>query len=55
VTATTKINRRDWWLTWNQALEVGGVLVGDVAITLDIENGEDGHGGPDERELKSRS
>jgi polyisoprenoid-binding protein YceI len=37
-TATTKINRKDWGLTWNQALEAGGVLVGDdVAITLDIE------------------
>jgi polyisoprenoid-binding protein YceI len=36
--ATTKLNRKDWRLTWNQALEAGGVLVGDeVAITLDIE------------------
>ena len=37
-TATAKINRKDWGLTWNQALEAGGVAVGDeVTITLDIE------------------
>ena len=37
-TATAKLNRKDWGLTWNQALEAGGVLVGEeVAITLDIE------------------
>lgn len=37
-TATTKINRKDFGLTWNQALETGGVLVGDeVDITLEIE------------------
>ena len=36
--ATTKVNRKDWGLTWNQALETGGVVVGDeVTITLDIE------------------
>jgi polyisoprenoid-binding protein YceI len=36
--ATTKINRKDWGLTWNKALEAGGVLVGEeVTITLDIE------------------
>lgn len=27
--ATGKINRRDFGLTWNQALEAGGVVVGD--------------------------
>lgn len=33
-----KINRRDWGLTWNQALETGGVLVGDeVKITAEVE------------------
>lgn len=38
VSATTKINRKDFGLTWNAALETGGVLVGDeVGITLDIE------------------
>ena len=37
-TATTKLNRKDWGLTWNRALEAGGVMVGDeIAITLDIE------------------
>jgi len=37
-TASTKINRKDWGLNWNSALETGGVLVGeDVTITLDIE------------------
>jgi len=37
-TATTKINRKDYGLTWNQALETGGVLVGDeVYITLEVE------------------
>jgi len=36
--ATTKINREDFGLTWNVALEAGGVLVGkDIKITLDIE------------------
>ncbi|MBF0330034.1 MAG: YceI family protein [Nitrospirae bacterium] len=36
--ATTKINRRDYGLTWNKAIETGGVLVGDeVAITIEIE------------------
>ena len=38
VSAMTKINRKDFGLTWNAALETGGILVGDeVAITLDIE------------------
>lgn len=36
--ATTKINRKDFGLTWNQALEAGGVLVGEeIKITLDVE------------------
>lgn len=36
--ATTKINRKDFGLTWNKALETGGVLVGDdVEITIDVE------------------
>lgn len=34
--ASTKINRKKWGLTWNQALETGGVLVGDD-IKIDIE------------------
>jgi polyisoprenoid-binding protein YceI len=36
--ATTKINRKDFGLTWNQALETGGFVVGDeVKITADVE------------------
>lgn len=27
--ATAKPNRKDWGLVWNQALETGGVMVGD--------------------------
>jgi polyisoprenoid-binding protein YceI len=34
--AHTKINRKDWGLTWNAALETGGVLVGDE-VNIDIE------------------
>ena len=34
----TKINRKDFGLNWNAALEKGGVLVGDeVKITLEVE------------------
>lgn len=37
-TAKTVINREDFGLTWNAALEAGGVLVGkDVTITLDLQ------------------
>ena len=37
-TATTKINRKDFGLTWNTTLETGGILVGDeVSITFDVE------------------
>ena len=37
-TATTTINRKDFGLTWNQALETGQLLVGEeVPITLEIE------------------
>lgn len=36
--ATAKINRKDFGLTYNTVLETGGVLIGDeVTITLDIE------------------
>jgi polyisoprenoid-binding protein YceI len=35
---TTTVNRKDWGLNWNRAIEAGGVVVGDeVKITLDIE------------------
>ncbi len=38
LSATTKINRKEWGLTYNQALETGGVLVGDeVKIEIDLE------------------
>lgn len=38
VSAVTKINRKDFGLTWNAALETGGLVVGDeVTITLDVE------------------
>lgn len=38
ISASTKINRKDFGLTWNAALETGGILVGDeVTITLDAE------------------
>jgi polyisoprenoid-binding protein YceI len=38
LSATTKINRKDFGLTWNAALETGGILVGEeVTITLDVE------------------
>lgn len=38
VSASTKISRKDFGLTWNAALEAGGVLVGDaVTINLDLQ------------------
>jgi polyisoprenoid-binding protein YceI len=34
----TRINRKDFGLSWNQALETGGVLVGDhVDIAVELE------------------
>ncbi len=37
-TASTKLNRKDFGLAWNKALETGGVMVGEeVAITIEIE------------------
>jgi polyisoprenoid-binding protein YceI len=36
--AQTKIDRTDFGLTWNQALEAGGVLVGnEVRISIEVE------------------
>jgi polyisoprenoid-binding protein YceI len=36
--ATTTINRKDWGLGWNVALETGGVLVSEkIKITLEFE------------------
>jgi polyisoprenoid-binding protein YceI len=38
LTAATKINRKDWGLNWNQALEAGGWLVSEeVKIEIDLE------------------
>ena len=38
LSATTKINRKEFGLTWNAALETGSILVGDdVTITLDVQ------------------
>lgn len=38
IEASTRINRKDFGLNWNAALETGGVLVGeDVTITLDVQ------------------
>jgi polyisoprenoid-binding protein YceI len=38
LSAVTKINRKDFGLTWNAALETGGILIGEeVTITLDVQ------------------
>ncbi len=38
LSATTRINRKEFGLTWNAARETGGILVGeDVQITLDVQ------------------
>ena len=37
-TLTGKLNRKDFGLTWNRAIETGGVVVGEeVTITIDLE------------------
>lgn len=37
-TATTRINRKDWNLNWNKALETGGFLVGDeINVNIELE------------------
>jgi polyisoprenoid-binding protein YceI len=36
--ATTKLNRKDFGIQWNKAMDGGGVVVGDnVDVTIDIE------------------
>ena len=36
--ASGKLSRRDWGLTWNQVLELGALLVGEeVRFTLDVQ------------------
>lgn len=38
MTLTGKINRKDWGLNWNSALETGGVLVSDeVKLIIDLQ------------------
>jgi polyisoprenoid-binding protein YceI len=38
VSAYTKINRKDFGLTWNATLETGGILVGDeVTISVEVQ------------------
>jgi polyisoprenoid-binding protein YceI len=38
LSATTKVNRKDFGLTWNATLETGGILVGEeITITLDVQ------------------
>jgi polyisoprenoid-binding protein YceI len=37
VTASGKLNRKDWGLTWNQVLEAGRLLVGDE-IKVEVES-----------------
>lgn len=37
-TASAKIDRRDFGLTWNQALETGGILVSnDIKISIEVQ------------------
>jgi len=37
-TATAKINRKDFGIEWNKALDTGGLLLGDeVEITIEVE------------------
>ena len=41
---STTVNRKEWGLNWNQALETGGVLVGDkinIEIELELVNQEE--------------
>jgi polyisoprenoid-binding protein YceI len=38
LSATAKINRKDFGLSWNAALETGGILVGeDIQIALEVQ------------------
>lgn len=41
VSVSGKLNRKDWGLTWNKALEAGGLLVGDeVKVQINAELSE---------------
>ena len=36
--ASGKVNREDWGITWNQVLETGGVLVSrEIELELELE------------------
>jgi polyisoprenoid-binding protein YceI len=38
VSATTEIDRREWGLQWNQALETGGILVGNtIKVSIEVQ------------------
>jgi polyisoprenoid-binding protein YceI len=38
LTVATKINRKDWGLGWNMALEAGGFVVGDeIKLSIEVE------------------
>lgn len=42
--ATTRLDRREFGLTWNQALEAGGILVGhEISVQLDVQATLAGH------------
>jgi polyisoprenoid-binding protein YceI len=43
ISATTRINRKDFEVSWNAALDGGGLVVGDeVAVTIEVELGRKG-------------
>jgi polyisoprenoid-binding protein YceI len=45
--ARTEIDRREWGLKWNQALETGGILVGNsVKIEIEAQAVNEGEGAP---------
>jgi polyisoprenoid-binding protein YceI len=48
-TANGKINRKEWDMTWNQALETGGILVGEeISIHIELELIKEGEAIPAE-------
>lgn len=52
-TAATKVNRKDFGMTWNKALDKGGVMLGEeVALNLNIEAIEQKKGSKDAPEVK---
>lgn len=52
-TATTRLNRKEWGLNWNMALETGGVLVGDeVNISIELEIVKQAEAIPEELEAE---